>query len=88
VCSYNGIIFNIKCKGPYEIHVLSVHVAGMLGRVVSSLSPLHSYCVTYTTLHYSVFMLEIVVGTKESQQDALPLIGGPIVKAFRQLAMS
>lgn len=31
--SYNGIIFDVESKGPYEIEVVSVSIAGMLGRV-------------------------------------------------------
>jgi hypothetical protein len=31
--SYNGIIFDIKAKGPYEVAIKSIWVAGMLGRV-------------------------------------------------------
>lgn len=33
--SYNGIIFDVECNGPYEIDLVSVNVGGMLGRVVS-----------------------------------------------------
>lgn len=32
--SYNGIIFDIEAKGPYELNILSLSVGGMLGRVV------------------------------------------------------
>lgn len=32
--SYNGIIFDVACKSPFEIDVVSVAVGGMLGRVV------------------------------------------------------
>ena len=32
--SYNGIIFNVYCKSPYELDISSVSVGGMLGRVV------------------------------------------------------
>lgn len=31
--SYNGIIFDIESKGPFEVDILSLSVAGMLGRV-------------------------------------------------------
>lgn len=31
--SYNGIIFNISSKGPYEVTIKSIWLAGMLGRV-------------------------------------------------------
>lgn len=34
--SYNGIIFDVESKGPHELAVFSVSVAGMLGRVVRS----------------------------------------------------
>jgi hypothetical protein len=37
--SYNGVIWDIQCKGPFEIDVTSIHVGGMLGRVVSYISP-------------------------------------------------
>ena len=33
--SYNGVLFDVKCNGPYEVDLLSVSVGGMLGRVVS-----------------------------------------------------
>ena len=32
--SYNGVLFDIKCNGPFEVDLLSVSVGGMLGRVV------------------------------------------------------
>lgn len=32
-CSYNGIIFDVEVKGPFEINLTSVSIAGMLGRV-------------------------------------------------------
>lgn len=31
--SYNGVIFDVACLGPYEVNVTSVCVAGMLNRV-------------------------------------------------------
>jgi len=31
--SYNGIIFDIQCIGPYEINILSISIGGMLGRI-------------------------------------------------------
>jgi hypothetical protein len=34
--SYNGVLFDVKCNGPYEVDLLSVSVGGMLGRVVSA----------------------------------------------------
>ncbi len=33
--SYNGVIFDVECQGPYDIEIKSLSVAGMLGRVVS-----------------------------------------------------
>lgn len=33
--SYNGVIFDVRCDGPYEVDLLSISVGGMLGRVVS-----------------------------------------------------
>jgi hypothetical protein len=33
--SYNGVLFDVKCNGPFEVDLLSVSVGGMLGRVVS-----------------------------------------------------
>jgi hypothetical protein len=33
--SYNGIIFDVKNNGPYEIELQSISLGGMLGRVVS-----------------------------------------------------
>lgn len=35
--SYNGVIFDVMCNGPFEVDLLSVSVGGMLGRVVSPL---------------------------------------------------
>ena len=35
--SYNGIMFDVEARGPFEVYVISVSVGGMLGRVVSSL---------------------------------------------------
>ncbi len=35
ILSYNGIIFDVSTNGPFEVDILSVSVAGMLGRVVS-----------------------------------------------------
>ena len=32
--SYNGIIFDIESKGPFQIDIRSIFVGGMLGRVV------------------------------------------------------
>ena len=32
--SYNGVIFDVMCNGPFEVDILSVSVGGMLGRVV------------------------------------------------------
>ena len=32
--SYNGIIFDIESKGPFEVEIFSLSVGGMLGRVV------------------------------------------------------
>jgi hypothetical protein len=32
--SYNGIVFDVECNGPFQIEIKSVFVAGMLGRVV------------------------------------------------------
>lgn len=37
--SYNGIIFDVESKSPYESEMISVSVAGMLGRVVMVLLP-------------------------------------------------
>ena len=31
--SYNGIIFDVACNGPYEVDLLSIFIAGMLSRV-------------------------------------------------------
>lgn len=33
--SYNGVIFDVKCNGPFEVDLQSVSIGGMLGRVVS-----------------------------------------------------
>ena len=33
--SYNGVIFDIEVKGPYEIEVKSIFLSGMLGPIVS-----------------------------------------------------
>ena len=33
--SYNGVVFDVLCNGPFEVDLLSVSVGGMLGRVVS-----------------------------------------------------
>jgi hypothetical protein len=33
--SYNGIIFDVESKGPFELDIHSLAVGGMLGRVVS-----------------------------------------------------
>lgn len=33
--SYNGVMFDVHAKSPFEIDLYSVHVGGMLGRVVS-----------------------------------------------------
>ncbi len=35
VYSYNGVIFDVESCGPFEVDLLSLSVAGMLGRVVS-----------------------------------------------------
>jgi hypothetical protein len=35
--SYNGVIFDVKCNGPFEVDLQSVLLGGMLGRVVSLL---------------------------------------------------
>jgi hypothetical protein len=35
--SYNGILFDIEAKSPFEVDITSIHVGGMLGRVVSRL---------------------------------------------------
>jgi hypothetical protein len=32
--SYNGVIFDVACNGPYEIDLTSISIAGMLSRVV------------------------------------------------------
>lgn len=32
--SYNGIIFDVESNGPFEVDLLSVSIAGMLGRIV------------------------------------------------------
>lgn len=32
--SYNGIIFDVESKGPYEVDITSISLGGMLGRVV------------------------------------------------------
>ncbi|RYY81638.1 hypothetical protein EON63_14990, partial [archaeon] len=32
--SYNGIIFDVEARGPFEVTVQSISIAGMLGRVV------------------------------------------------------
>jgi len=31
--SYNGVIFDVQCNGPYELELLSLSIGGMLGRV-------------------------------------------------------
>lgn len=31
--SFNGIIFDIMCKSPYEVDITSISIAGMLGRI-------------------------------------------------------
>ena len=31
--SYNGIIFDVQCNGPYELNLMSISIGGMLGRV-------------------------------------------------------
>lgn len=31
--SFNGIIFDVMCKSPYEVEIASISIAGMLGRV-------------------------------------------------------
>ncbi len=33
--SYNGVIFNVSSKSPFEVHLFSVFIGGMLGRIVS-----------------------------------------------------
>lgn len=33
--SYNGILFDIEAKSPFEVDITSIHAGGMLGRVVS-----------------------------------------------------
>ncbi len=33
--SYNGVIFDVESHGPFEVDLVSVSIAGMLGRVVS-----------------------------------------------------
>ena len=35
--SYNGVVFDVMCNGPFEVDLLSVSVGGMLGRVVSKI---------------------------------------------------
>jgi hypothetical protein len=32
--SYNGVMFDVHTKSPFEVDLYSVHVGGMLGRVV------------------------------------------------------
>lgn len=34
--SYNGIVFDIKVRGAYELQIKSISLAGMLGRIVST----------------------------------------------------
>ena len=41
--SYNGVLFDVKCNGPYEVDLLSVSVGGMLGRVVSNAPDILGY---------------------------------------------
>jgi len=36
--SYNGIIFDVMCKSPYQVNITAISVAGMLGRVVRTLT--------------------------------------------------
>eukprot|EP01035_Chromulina_nebulosa_P035963 gene35963-48374_t len=31
--SFNGVIFDVMCKGPYEVDITSISIGGMLGRV-------------------------------------------------------
>jgi hypothetical protein len=31
--SFNGVIFDIMCKSPYEVDITSISIAGMLGRI-------------------------------------------------------
>lgn len=31
--SYNGVVFDVECNGPYEVDLLSISLGGMLGRV-------------------------------------------------------
>lgn len=49
--SYNGIIFDIESKGPFELNVLSLSVGGMLGRVVG-VNTVHFDL--YMTIHFPV----------------------------------
>ena len=39
--SYNGIIFDIESKGPFELDIFSLSVGGMLGRVVRTTLQMH-----------------------------------------------
>ncbi|KAJ1380155.1 hypothetical protein B484DRAFT_412139 [Ochromonadaceae sp. CCMP2298] len=36
--SYNGVIFDIACNGPFVVDLKSISLAGMLGRVVRTLT--------------------------------------------------
>ena len=51
--SYNGVIFDVMCNGPFEVDLLSVSVGGMLGRVVSFTSfVIFDYCIVCELLAF------------------------------------
>lgn len=53
--SYNGVLFDVKCNGPFEVDLLSVSVGGMLGRVVSHVSTMLPKYLIYRTVHCVAF---------------------------------
>ena len=84
--SYNGIIFDVEAKGPYEIFLRSVSVGGMLGLVVSHfiVESSREYNCCHVTCH-SASLLEIVRGKQTNPIDSLLHIGGLIARACREM---
>ena len=51
--SYNGVIFDIESKSPFETHIISLSIGGMLGRMVSS-SPSSSLLIMIILFFFSL----------------------------------
>jgi hypothetical protein len=90
ISSYNGIIFDVECHGPFEVDVISVSIGGMLGRIVSihfsNIGETHVF--TLCVVFFRESSLVIVPGETTPPTLPLQIDGGLIEKVLAKMVGS